>query len=493
MRSGFFNDTDVYAEDFARFAAGILTNGVLAKTGSELLVSASEGMSVSVAPGYCWIEGHFGRADEAEEITVDTADGTYTRIDRVVARLDRSEGSVYLHIIKGTPAAIPTAPDVVRGSTYYDLGLATISIPAGTLEISSGMIIDTREDNRVCGGVFPQRSFAFIEGDPPYNPAVFPNRNLNEVFAEEIAQYSTVWEWIGNRFATKKLEDIYISDYFVFEWDNKTWHARLQDMYIPCGVDSLTAWGDFMCDELLDPMYIMGDPSASSPNAYNNGSANNVGYIPYPWLVSHVYFYLNSVSGVKYIGKTESGHPYTFATKDYSEQGVWYNFPQEAKNVIVDKRIGAPYKIPGSTSGNYNNDNSLLHATNIANINLGKLWIPTLDELLGTSAGGSHALHPTFVYYANSNYSSWGTYYGILLSFKEKRREWLGKKDPSFLTKMKGNNDSLRFWLLDPDNNSVDKWDTLAISADGMSQVNEMKANNSYYVPLCFRIGVPTT
>lgn len=153
MISGFFEDTDVLAEDFARFASGILSNGVLEDDNNTLKVTANNGMAVSVAPGYCWINGHFGKCEYAETFSIGTADGTNARYDRAVARLDYSMRKISIVILKGTPAATPEIPAITRDGTYYDLGLAVIYIRAGALAVSDSDITDTRSDSAVCGGV----------------------------------------------------------------------------------------------------------------------------------------------------------------------------------------------------------------------------------------------------------------------------------------------------------------------------------------------------
>lgn len=153
MISGFFEDTDVLAEDFARFASGILSNGVLEDDNKALKVTANNGMAVSVAPGYCWINGHFGKGEYAETFSIGTADGTNARYDRIVARLDYSKRKISIVVLKGKPAASPEIPAIVRDGTYYDLGLAVIYIRVGALAISNSDITDTRSDSAVCGGV----------------------------------------------------------------------------------------------------------------------------------------------------------------------------------------------------------------------------------------------------------------------------------------------------------------------------------------------------
>lgn len=158
MLSGFFTNKDVVAEDFATFAAGILSNGVLADKTDTLKITASGGMTVSAATGYCWINGFFGKAEIAESLTLSTASGIYPRYDRIVARLDLLQKAIYLAVIEGVPALNPTAPSIIRDGTYYDLGLALILIPAGSLSVTNANIIDTRMDEAVCGGVTARTS-----------------------------------------------------------------------------------------------------------------------------------------------------------------------------------------------------------------------------------------------------------------------------------------------------------------------------------------------
>lgn len=153
MYSGFFEDTDVYAEDFARFAAGILSNGILADDSNTLKVTAGSGMAINVAPGYCWINGHFGKCEYEETFEVSPSDGTYGRYDRVVARLDASSKKISIFVRKGTPSESPEIPKVLRDGTFYDLGLAVIYVRAGALTISNSDITDTRNDSVVCGAV----------------------------------------------------------------------------------------------------------------------------------------------------------------------------------------------------------------------------------------------------------------------------------------------------------------------------------------------------
>ena len=187
MKSGFFDNTEVVSEDFARLVSGIVTSGVLDDDVNTLKITAGGGMKVSAAPGYCWIEGHFGKAEAAETLTIDTASGSVGRIDRIVARCDYESHKVYLTAIKGEEGAEPTPPPIVRDGTYYDLGLATVSVPAGTIEITDSLITDTRADSAVCGGCLMRTGVVLdLEGKADKSALAEANARIDKN-AEDIA------------------------------------------------------------------------------------------------------------------------------------------------------------------------------------------------------------------------------------------------------------------------------------------------------------------
>lgn len=152
MRSGFYEDTDVFAEDFATAFAAVMINGVLAGLDENALkVTAAGGMMAAIAPGRCWIEGHYGVTDSSELLTLSLSDGSLDRIDRVVIRNDMGSGKMSPRVIEGVPSSAPVPPDIVRDGTFYDICLATIKVPAGALEILPEHITDNRSDSGVCG------------------------------------------------------------------------------------------------------------------------------------------------------------------------------------------------------------------------------------------------------------------------------------------------------------------------------------------------------
>lgn len=151
----FFNDVDgdrvYYAEDVARHLATYFTNGIF-NNGCQVLGDIND-MAVNVQTGSANINGYRYDNDSIKTLIIDNADGVLNRIDNIVIRLDLTNRLITTQVVKGTFANSPTAPDLVRTSTIYDLRIAKISIPAGTTEITQDLITDTRFITSDCGNV----------------------------------------------------------------------------------------------------------------------------------------------------------------------------------------------------------------------------------------------------------------------------------------------------------------------------------------------------
>jgi len=120
---------------------------------TDLAVSATTGMVVSVSAGWGFVAGTSTSTqgmyqtynDGAVLLTVTTASSVNPRIDRVVLTInDTSYGgatdNAVLQIIAGTPAASPVAPTTPANS----LSLATIAVGQSVTSIVGGNITDTR-------------------------------------------------------------------------------------------------------------------------------------------------------------------------------------------------------------------------------------------------------------------------------------------------------------------------------------------------------------
>lgn len=162
-RCGFFDanlvgeeyDRVYLAAQFAAYFASFIGNGVYAEHSNQLQVVAmpTPQMQVGVEKGQGWINGYWYENTDMMYLPIEVADGVLNRIDSIVLRLGFAERNMWLMVKKGTPAVNPTAPEVTRTADYYDLQLATVSIPAGSIRITQAQIQDTRMNQNVCGWV----------------------------------------------------------------------------------------------------------------------------------------------------------------------------------------------------------------------------------------------------------------------------------------------------------------------------------------------------
>ena len=162
-RCGFFDanlvgeeyDRVDLAAQFAAYFASFIGNGVYAEHSNQLQVVAmpTPQMQVGVEKGQGWINGYWYENTDTMYLPIEVADGVLNRIDSIVLRLGFAERNMWLMVKKGTPAVNPIAPEVTRTADYYDLQLATISIPASSIRITQAQIQDTRMNQDVCGWV----------------------------------------------------------------------------------------------------------------------------------------------------------------------------------------------------------------------------------------------------------------------------------------------------------------------------------------------------
>lgn len=142
------------AEDVATYLC-TRTSGVYAKD-SNFAVSITGTRQITIAPGLAWInyddfKGVSVCSREDTVLTVPDADNTLPRIDRVVLQFDTAANLTAVKLKPGTPAAAPEPPAILQNHNQYELGLCTISVPAGSAAVTSADITDTRTDEAVCG------------------------------------------------------------------------------------------------------------------------------------------------------------------------------------------------------------------------------------------------------------------------------------------------------------------------------------------------------
>ena len=142
------------AEDVATYLC-TRTSGVYAKD-SNFAASITGTRQVTIAPGLAWMnyddfKGVSVCSRENTVLTVPDADNTLNRVDRVVLQFDTASNLTAIRLKTGTPAVAAQPPDILQNHNQYELGLCTISVPAGSAAITAANLTDTRADEDICG------------------------------------------------------------------------------------------------------------------------------------------------------------------------------------------------------------------------------------------------------------------------------------------------------------------------------------------------------
>lgn len=222
-----FNSIDhdrVYkAEDWAWYFSTFITNGVFPDPSTGLQVLADSAMTVSVQPGFGFIKGYAFRNTDAYSLTLDNADGSLNRIDRIVLRWDLANRLMELAVLKGTSSAEAVAPELTRTADKWELALADVAITKGLTTISQSNITDRRYDSALCGicaGMITQidASTLTAQFDKFFEEYSAQVKEDYEQYTENIESYETAhkadfesWE---AQFKTKNLA-----------WEAEQWQA----------------------------------------------------------------------------------------------------------------------------------------------------------------------------------------------------------------------------------------------------------------------------
>ena len=156
-KSSFFTslngDRKYKSSDFAEYFSTFIGNGVFPNPSTNLLVTTNGDMTINLSTGFAWINGYMYHNTDNLTLTVEYADATLKRIDRVVLKCDFVNREIKAYVKKGTFATKPMPPTLERNVDAYELSVAEILIEAGSTSIQQSKITDTRLNNEVCGVV----------------------------------------------------------------------------------------------------------------------------------------------------------------------------------------------------------------------------------------------------------------------------------------------------------------------------------------------------
>ncbi len=154
-KSSFFTslngDRRYKASDFAEYFKTFISNGVFPNPSTNLQVIANGDMTVTISPGYAWINGYMYANTDNLILIIENSDSALKRIDRIVVRCDFVTREIKTYIKKGSFSQNPSAPVLTRDTDAYELCIAEIQIDKGVVAIQPSKIIDTRLNTEICG------------------------------------------------------------------------------------------------------------------------------------------------------------------------------------------------------------------------------------------------------------------------------------------------------------------------------------------------------
>lgn len=154
--SGFFNaqksgssyDRQYDASDFANLFSKFISNGVFIDPANQLKVVAKSGLTVTVSPGWAYIDGFWYHLDDYMDVQVSPNVSSLTSYTVVACSLNKSLRSINITSREATISDLP----INNGSTH-ELVLAVITLSVGQSSITDSSIKDVRSDSKYCGFV----------------------------------------------------------------------------------------------------------------------------------------------------------------------------------------------------------------------------------------------------------------------------------------------------------------------------------------------------
>lgn len=154
-KSSFFTslngDRKYKATDWAAYFANFIGNGVFPNPSSALRVSTNGDMTVSLSPGYAFINGYAYTNTDNLTLTIGPADAVLSRVDRVVLRCDFVNREITAKVKAGVFNSNPVPPNLQRDVDAYELALCDIKIEPGIMNILQSKITDQVLNTELCG------------------------------------------------------------------------------------------------------------------------------------------------------------------------------------------------------------------------------------------------------------------------------------------------------------------------------------------------------
>ena len=146
-------DKNYLSEDFAEYFSAFLSNGVFPNpsTGLQVVAASTPNMTVTLQPGFAFINGRRYENTAPLQFQINVADGVLNRKTAIMVRFEKLARQIKAYKIEGTPGASAVAPAPIRTEDYWDLCVAIVNVNKGISAISQSLIADTRMSGDLCG------------------------------------------------------------------------------------------------------------------------------------------------------------------------------------------------------------------------------------------------------------------------------------------------------------------------------------------------------
>lgn len=146
-------DREYTAEDFAKYFALFIGNGVFANPASQLMVKIAATKqtpyNVTVEPGWAFINGYWYHLQQKATLTIPVNTSSQTKYQRIVVRCNNTTREIGLTVVE----AIGETIEPTRNDAIYDLALAQITVKSNASVLSASDVKDLRPSSKYCGYV----------------------------------------------------------------------------------------------------------------------------------------------------------------------------------------------------------------------------------------------------------------------------------------------------------------------------------------------------
>lgn len=173
----------------------IVASNQISNSTNDFWVQPGTGLQIKIAVGKAWIKGHFfSHTDDYEYLPISPNSSGSTRTDLLTIRADFTNNTIGYQILQGTTTPVQT-------TTNWDLPIAQIAVPNGTVSLTAGNITDVREASIRNGWNIASR--VFRNTNQP-----IPNAS-NEAVAFNSSIYDTHRSWNGSTRLTAPITGAY--------------------------------------------------------------------------------------------------------------------------------------------------------------------------------------------------------------------------------------------------------------------------------------------